>query len=238
MRVGRTMIRGSISNIAAVSATEISARKPLARPSMPYAGTHKGRIDSKRVTPQTAAKIARDQNTPRNMTSRRRRHTKDPRTNAVAKKAPATMASEMAFSQINSGFHSRHAPCGMSVDMSIRSPIRVSTGLTATPSVRRDDGSNHSGFREPRKRAAARRASARRYRSHQNAPADDRSPASRRVGVHTVVKLPGPEQQQGWTRSKVSPLDHNLDEAGNGSHARPQLGIRSDDGAVVIATAA
>src|SRR6266851_6868974 len=43
---------------------------------------------------------------------------------------------------------------------------------------------------------------------------------------------------RGWTRSKVSPLDHNPDEAGNGSHARPQLGIRSDDGAVVIATAA
>jgi hypothetical protein len=29
------------------------------------------------------------------------------------------------LSQINSGFHSRHAPCGRSVDMSIRSPIRV-----------------------------------------------------------------------------------------------------------------
>src|SRR5712692_11496152 len=191
MRVDITRSRGNSSSIPAVIPIEISARKPLARPSMPYAGTHKVRIDSRRVTPQTAAKIARDQNTPRNMTSRRRRHTKDPRTNAVVKKAPATMASEMAFSQINSGFHSRHAPCGMSIDMSIGSPIRVSTGLTATPSVRRDDGSNHSGFREPRKRAAAGRAFARRYRSHQNAPADDRSPASHRVCVHTVVKIAG-----------------------------------------------
>src|SRR5229473_2055908 len=146
MRVGRTMIRGSISNIAAVSATEISARKPLARPSMPYAGTHKVRIDSRRVTPQTAAKIARDQNTPRNMTSRRRRHTKDPRTNAVVKKAPATMASEMAFSQINSGFHSRHAPCGMSIDMSRISPRRSCKGATAIRSAHRDNRADHSGF--------------------------------------------------------------------------------------------
>ena len=106
-----------------------------------------------------------------------------PGTNAVAKKAPAIRASEMAFSQINSGFHSRHAPCGMSVDMSMRSPIGVSTGLTATPSVRRDERSDHSGFREPRKRAAARRAV---YRSHRNAPADDGSVASRRVGVRAV----------------------------------------------------
>jgi hypothetical protein len=34
-----------------------------------------------------------------------------------------------------------------------------------------------------------------------------------------VVKLPGPERQQEWTRSQVSPLDHNPDEAGNGRHA-------------------
>ena len=27
------------------------------------------------------------------------------------------MASETAFSQINSGFHSKQAPCGVSVDM-------------------------------------------------------------------------------------------------------------------------
>src|SRR4029079_5114030 len=51
------------------------------------------------------------------MTSRRRRHAKNPRTNAVTKKAQASMASEMAFSQINSGRQSRHAPCGMSVDI-------------------------------------------------------------------------------------------------------------------------
>src|SRR5216684_8227783 len=193
MRVDITRSRGNSSSIPAVIPIEISASKPLARPSMPYAGTHKVRIDSRRVTPQTATKIAIAQNTRRNINikSLRRRHAKNARTNAVVNKAPATMASEMAFSQINSGFHSRHAPCGTSVDMSIRSPIRVSTGLAATPSVRRDDGSNHSGFREPRKRAAARRAFARRYRSHQNAPADDRSPASHRVCVHTVVKIAG-----------------------------------------------
>jgi hypothetical protein len=37
--------------------------------------------------------------------------------------------------------------------MSIRSPIRGSIDLATTPSVRRDNDSNHSGFREPRKRA-------------------------------------------------------------------------------------
>src|SRR5690348_16038948 len=42
--------------------------------------------------------------------------------NAVAKKAMAARASETAFSQINSGCHSRHAPCGLSIDMSRLSP--------------------------------------------------------------------------------------------------------------------
>src|SRR5262245_28027011 len=70
--------------------------------------------------------MANAQNTPRNWTSRRR-HTKSPRTNAVAKKAPASMASETAFNQINSGFHRRHAPCGVSVDMSRISPRNRAT---------------------------------------------------------------------------------------------------------------
>jgi len=74
------------------------------------------RIDSRRAIPPTAAKMANVANTPRNVRSRRR-HKKNPRTNAVAKKAMASMASETAFSQINSGFHSKHAPCGVSVDM-------------------------------------------------------------------------------------------------------------------------
>jgi hypothetical protein len=52
------------------------------------------------------------------MTWRRRRHTNNASTNAVAKKAQATNASETTFGQINSGFHSRHAPWGISVDMS------------------------------------------------------------------------------------------------------------------------
>jgi hypothetical protein len=56
------------------------------------------------------------------MTSRRRRQTNRPSTKAVTKNAPATMASEAAFNQIKSGFHARHAPCGMSVDMSRISP--------------------------------------------------------------------------------------------------------------------
>ena len=61
----------------------------------------------------------------------------------------------MAFSQINSGLHNRHAPYGTSVDISINSPISVSTGPTAA-SNRQNDGSDHSGFREPRKHATTR----------------------------------------------------------------------------------
>ena len=64
------------------------------------------------------------------------------------------MASETAFSQINSGFHSRHAPCGTSVDMSMisnkgqhwphRDPIRP-------------PGRRFKSFRFPRAAQARRR---------------------------------------------------------------------------------
>jgi len=66
MRVGKTMSRGSISNMAAVSATEISARTTLAnaldavRP-VP----HSVRIASRRVPPQDRGEDRKDQNTPR-----------------------------------------------------------------------------------------------------------------------------------------------------------------------------
>jgi Cys-tRNA(Pro)/Cys-tRNA(Cys) deacylase len=64
--------------------------------------------------------------------------------------------------------------------MSIRSPIRVSTGLAASPSVRRDDGSNHSGFREPRKRTAAHAAAFAGKAANMMRPAD----AERLTGYH------------------------------------------------------
>src|SRR6185437_2141303 len=106
--------------------------------------THTVRIDSSRVAPLIAAKIVIVQNTLRNMTSRRRRHTNNKSTMAVAKKATATIASETTLSQINSGFHCRHAPCGVSVDMS-GAPIRAALHATAIRSVSLNDR-NDSGF--------------------------------------------------------------------------------------------
>jgi hypothetical protein len=48
--------------------------------------------------------------------------------------------------------------------MSIRSSIRVITGLTAIRSIHCDGGANHSGFHAPRKRAAARRTFSHRFK--------------------------------------------------------------------------
>jgi hypothetical protein len=68
------------------------------------------------------------------------------------------MASEMAFSQINSGFHSRHAPCGMSIDMSRIFSKKGCKGATAIRSVHRgQQGRSFRVFRHPRKRNAGRR---------------------------------------------------------------------------------
>jgi hypothetical protein len=144
------------------------------------------------------------------------------------------MASETAFSQINSGFHSRHAPCGMSIDMSIRSPIRQGSAL-ASPRPHPSAGTTVQIIQVSASRASAPPPG---ERSHGDIGAiktrlltTDRRQAAVSVSI-LWLNCRVWSGSGGWTRSEVSPLDHNLDEAGNGSHVRPQLGIRSDDGAV------
>src|SRR5256885_11750207 len=66
----------------------------------------------------------------------RRRHTENITKKAVAKNPPAIRLSETAFSQIHPGSHSRHAPCGLKVDIIRLSPKAVGTG--SIQSVRRD----------------------------------------------------------------------------------------------------
>src|SRR3954471_15113846 len=66
----------------------------------------------------------------------RRRQTENITKNAVAKKPPAIRVSETAFSQIHSGCHSRHAPCGLRVDISRLSPKKASGPPRSDPLAR------------------------------------------------------------------------------------------------------
>src|SRR3982750_412894 len=101
----------------------------------------------------------------------------------------AIMASESAFSQINSGRQSRHAPCGMSVDMSGTLPteiIRTTTsrsenrGHTDKIAIRAaGQWRNQSGFPDLRKHTFQ-RAFGGDLPSHQTVPGDGGSPGNRR----------------------------------------------------------